>query len=148
MHFFLLLLCTVYSLCASCDENKLFVYKCLMTYELVQKETASSTPAKTVGCVFITMMASLYWAPTMCWAPCWKSGQARPKKDPRAELLVPPEIVFFPWFCQWRRASPLVGSHLYTKENCLHHSGTWTLSSVSFFRKTKYKARSVLKRTT
>ena len=34
----------IYSLCASCDENKLFLYKCMMTYDLVQKETASSTP--------------------------------------------------------------------------------------------------------
>lgn len=61
MHFFLLLLvCTVYSSCASCDENKHFLYKRLMTYNLVQKETASSGPAEIAGHIFIAMMASLY----------------------------------------------------------------------------------------
>lgn len=45
--FLLLLVCIVYSVCASCDENKLFLYKFLMT-EFIKKETASSTLAKTV----------------------------------------------------------------------------------------------------
>lgn len=37
------------SLCAYCDENKLFLYKRLMTCELVQKEAAPSVLAKSVS---------------------------------------------------------------------------------------------------
>lgn len=37
------------SLCASCDENKLVLYKRLTACELVQKEAAASVVAKTVN---------------------------------------------------------------------------------------------------
>ena len=48
MHFFflLLLVCTVYSLCASCDDNKLFLYKCLVISELLQKGSGLFSPCQ------------------------------------------------------------------------------------------------------
>lgn len=76
MHFFFYFCwCVLYIVCVLLViENKLFLYKCLMMYELVQEKTASSTPAKIVVCIFSTTMGRLYTDTYCVLGPMLKTG--------------------------------------------------------------------------